>query len=294
MKNPPTNLFQVKSLDGAFGLGSINLPQYPNIGDVLTVFDFPTVTRHRVERLDPRPEHWAHDWYEPVALVVRQEGDAVTGTIGNVLSLHGGGALPERLASVARVARKVVSEGLELNICYSDFAELCASAGVADDLSLYHAFAYEGIPMTVGEAGADWNASTCFTGYSDDLHTLYVTLPGNVPFVMNARFLSLAQDICAGQVQRQAAIRRSTEIASHLIEQASEAVDFGLVNAIDLILDGLLPAYDAAQEMTRVTLPSEAPRIERMMALRQQAVALRSGLAQEILDFLPKVPVGPS
>ena len=179
--------FELTSVSGTLPVTEIYRDCYPALGDQLVIFNYPHVEAYAIERFDPRPGHWEHDHFEPVAIALRLiEVVQTASPASNVVALDGGGDLPHRLANVARVARQSITDGLALDICHADFLSLCEAGNLPSDVTGYDEFAYQRIPATVGETDARWNVSTCFTGYSDDRHVLYVTLPGGTPFVSSS------------------------------------------------------------------------------------------------------------
>ena len=264
MKKQPVLLFKLRSIDVSdLPVTSLERKDYPLVGDVLTLFNYPVVQQYRVERLDQRPEHFPHDWFEPVALILRPLGVILEGEPeSNVVALNPGEDLPARLANVARIARRSITERLELEISHADFVRLCAAAGLPADVTRYDMFAYDGIPATVGEVEGEWNASTAFTGYSDDQHILYVTLPGGAPFVMNMQFRALMQNYWDGRVDGGDLLEAIIEIAVASGGVVTEGIQYIFSDMVKTIREGLLPSYDAAQELTRAIMPSEQPRLE--------------------------------
>ena len=268
-----TYLFKLKSLTDVLRIDVVSRDTMPKAGDSLTIFNFPAVERYVIDRLEPRTEWWPHDHFDQMALVVHL--DAVIQTVAaksNVVAFNQDVDIETRLAKIEKVARKSIDTSLQLEISRSDFLALCHGSGLSVHLDQVDAFAYHDIPMQVGDVG-EWNESTSFTGYSDDRHVFYVTCPGGTPFVMNGKLLEVSKLFYE--------CRMSADLA--LAAAISEAVDRGctetrgLQNAMremfSLMQEGIMPMYDGAQELTRMTQPAYAASLEKAWADRDMPVA---------------------
>lgn len=182
--------FKLISCDGALTLTEMSRDTYPLVGETLTVFNFPVVERYLIERLQPLAEHWPHDHFERMALVVRKDKVLQTAAArDNIIAFNPDAHIVTRLMKIEALARSTIDDRLTLELSDADFVALCQASGLRCDVSDVDLVGYHNIPTTVGEAGADWNASTAFHGFSDDANVLYVTLPGGQPFVMNTTML---------------------------------------------------------------------------------------------------------
>lgn len=226
---------------------------FPALGDNITVFDFPAITRYRIVAFEDRADTHPHDWYEPARVVLGQaevlkaaaypENDP-TGSERQFLN---------RLEDIEWVARQQIDDRLSLHMCHADFLRLCRASCLPADLASIDIVAYGGMPLTVGEPGADWNACTSFEGFSDDMTVRYVTLPGGLPFIMQPALLEIAEACLAGRLTAKQAIRGAlNETAGHGV--SDERMRASIVNAFDLLEDGLMDPYDAAQSMSRTLI----------------------------------------
>jgi len=255
-----TYKFKLVCPGGSLAIESIYRDTYPKAGETITLFNFPFVERFVIERLERRGDWFAQDWFEPMALIVRL--DMVLQTAApkdNVVAFNADVQIETRLAKIEKIARKTVSSKLELEISHSDFVALCVSSGLAPETDGIDAFAYHDIPMKIGVAGETYNVSTSFTGCSDDRHVLYVTWPCGTPFVMNTQLLEVTKAFYSCQLSTEMAIARGLAVAVDCGVSETQGLEHAMRDMFGLIGDGIMPIYDGAQELTRMTLPSHAP-----------------------------------
>ncbi|MBP2159113.1 MULTISPECIES: hypothetical protein [Asticcacaulis] len=248
--------FRVKSVDGDIR-AEIEREVCPSVGQSLLVFDYPYVARFVVEQLEPRKDVLPFDLLEPATIVLRraeviEQSNRAKRGIGIDLAND----LVARVEKIGELARTYITEKLALEICHADLVELCAGSGLTSDIASIDLFLFRGIPMTVGERDCDWNAYTAFCGFNDDMCVLYVTLPGGQPFVMEPRYLELMRKIGRGEVMEDEAVE---DVCLGLVEKGLPITDTVLQrikNAVSLAVEGIMPPYDAAQELVRVTQPA--------------------------------------
>jgi hypothetical protein len=256
------HLFRLKGSIEAPSVESLSLDSYPQAGHTFVVLNFPVIERYVVEQLEEREDWFLHDWFEPVALVVRRETVLQTAaSMTNVVSFNPDANFLSRLAKIEKLARATVDTKLTLEISHADFTALCDGSGLSCQACDIDVFAYHGIPMRVGEEDAEWNASTAFHGFSNDAHVLYVTWPGEVPFVMNNDMLETAKAFYACYLSRETAVAKALAIAVSLQVEETAELMIAIRDLFGLIGDGLMPVYDGAQELTRMTLSSFAGRV---------------------------------
>jgi hypothetical protein len=228
--------------------------KYPIIGESLTVLNFPVVERYVIEWLEPRADHWTHDRFERMALIVRKDKVLQTAAArDNVVAFDPNAHIATRLTKIEKIARRTIDDKLTLEMSHADFAALSQWSGLEGALSDYDILAYHGIPLKVGEAGAEWNASTAFHGFSDDAHVLYVTLPGGLPFVMNPTILEAVKAFYERRLTTDQALAVVISASAVAVVDDGAAVSRDLREMFSLIGEGLMPIYDAAQEITRMT-----------------------------------------
>lgn len=252
--------FKLVCPGGKLAIDGIYREAYPRAGETITLFNFPFVERFVIERLERRADWFAEDWFEPVALIVRL--DMVLQTAApkdNVVPFNQDVLIETRLAKVEKIARSIVSSKLELEISHRDFVALCASSGLTTETDGIDAFAYHDIPMKVGAPDDTYNVATSFTGCSDDRHVLYVTWPCGTPFVMNAQLFEVAKAFYACQLSTEMAIARGLAVAVDCGVSETQGLEHAMRDMFGLMGDGIMPIYDGAQELTRMTLPSHAP-----------------------------------
>jgi hypothetical protein len=266
-------LFQLKCPSGDLRIDTIRADIYPKAGDHLTIFNFPVIERYVIERLEVRPEWWAQDHCDQMALVVRLDGVVQTAAnTGNVIAFNQDTNLETRLAKIEKVARKAIDTSLLLEISRDDFKALCTGSGLSVEIDEIDAFAYHDIPIKLGEAG-EWNAATAFTGYSDDRHVLYVTCPGGTPFVMNATLLEVSKLFSACKLSTEMALARAMAEAVDRGCAETSGLQTAMRNMLGLMQDGIMPMYDGAQELTRMTDPAYAAALAKTWANREVPVA---------------------
>ena len=267
-------LFKLKCPGGALAVEGIRRAACPRVGDTITFFNFPCVERFVIERLERRADWFAEDWFEPIALVVRL--DMVLQTAApkdNVIAFNQDIQVETRLAKIEKIARKTVSSKLELEISHLDFVALCAGSGLSPETDDVDAFAYHDIPMTIGLPGETWNAATSFSGCSDDRHVLYVTWPCGTPFVMNADLFEVTKAFYQCHLSTEMAVARGLAIAVGSGVSETRALEEAMRKMFQLIGEGIMPVYDGAQELTRMTLPSYAAALKRSRTVREQRPA---------------------
>ena len=247
-----TLYFNVRSLDGDIKR-QMERETYPMVGDCLIVLDYPFVTRYRVDNLQARPGAMPHDLLEPVTVVLRREAMLEhSNRAPRSVRVDPRSDVIARLDKIGDLARTYIAEKLTLEICHDDFVTLCAGSGLTSNPAAFDLHLFQGIPMVVAEEGG-WNATTAFTGFNDDMCVLYVTLPGGVPFVMEPRFLEIIQQALRGTLAEDEAVE---EVCLHVLQGVShipDAVLHRIKNAVSLGVDGIMPPYDAAQELVKVT-----------------------------------------
>ena len=259
--------FKLISSDGTPVLADMERDTYPLVGESLAIFNFPVIERYVIERLEPRADYWAHDWFERMALVIRKDKILQAAAASdNVIAFNPDGHLVTRLAKIEKIARSAIDDQLTLEMAHADFEVLCTWGGLSGDVCDYDVLAYRDIPMKVGEAGESWNASTAFHGFSNDSHVLYVTLPGGVPFVMNPTMLETAKAFFERRLTAEQALVLVVAASVGSGAEENGALVNGLREIFNLIAEGIMPIYDAAQEMTRM-----AARIDRQQR-RERAV----------------------
>jgi hypothetical protein len=254
--------FRVKSVDGDIRT-EIERETRPGVGESLLVLDYPYVARFVVERLEVRSDILPFDPLEPEVIVLRkvdliEQSNRAKRGIGIDLARE----LVARVEKIGELARTYITEKLTLEICHADLIELCAGSGLSTDVGACDLVLFRGIPMTVGEKDHDWNAYTAFCGFNDDMSVLYVTLPGGEPFVMEPRYLELTRRIGRGEVAEDEAVE---DICLALIDKGTpvtHAVLHRIKNAVSLAFEGIMPPYDAAQELVRVTQPLKSARAQ--------------------------------
>ncbi len=257
------HLFKVTGSNGPIAIGEVERETYPAPGDILTIFNFPIISRYVVLTLEPRADALPIDWFEPQQLVLDLVEELERVGESKVVALKPTQGILRRLQDVVKVAKATISSKLRLEISRADFAELCEASGLSSDVSTYDAIAYYDIPVGVGGDGEEWNASTCFTGHSDEMHVYYVTLPGGEPFVMNRRLLDVASALWNGYISSDQAFDMALKACFERGTGDSEALRFALRQTLELILEGLTPLYDGAQELTRLSVCSQVKALER-------------------------------
>lgn len=228
---------------------------YPIVGESLTLFNYPVVERYVIERLEPRADHWGHDRFERMALVVRKDRVLQTAAArDNVLAFNPDTHVASRLAKIEKVARRMIEDRLTLEMSHADFEAFCEWSSLEGESTGYDGMAYHGMPLKVGEAGAEWNASTAFHGFSDAAHVLYVTLPGGLPFVMSTTMLETAKAFYERRLTSDQALALVVAAAINMGAEEGDALINGLREIFSLIGENTMPIYDAAQEMTRMAV----------------------------------------
>jgi len=251
---PPLR-FKVKSIDGDVR-AEIERETGPTVGATLLVFDYPHVARYVVDRLEERSDVLVFDPLEQELIVLRKIATverASRARIGTGIDLSRD--LVARMEKIGELARTYISEKLTLEICHADLLELFSTTGLGTDPTAIDLFLFRGIPMAVGEKDHDWNAYTAFTGFNGDMCVLYVTLPGGEPFVMEPRFLEIMRRMGRGEIMEDEAVEDVCLVLLDKDLQVTGTVLARIKNAMSLAFEGLLPPYDAAQELVRVTLP---------------------------------------
>ncbi len=264
--------------------GVWNRADYPTIGDTVRVFDYPTISLFKVKRWRPRPDYWEHDPFAPVAIELEALGVEASGCISaDSVRARPAEDLLHRLASVGDVAQANITESLHLNLCHSDFVALCDEAGLPRDLDI-DLYAYQGMPLTVEEAGADWNACSMFGGFAWDMCCYWVTLPGGAPFVMNPTMLEIASAVAERHMSVAKASAWCQMAAQANTTTGRNALAYGFAEMLSLIEEEIMPVYDGAQELTRISLPSQAFQVDAFY----EAARRRKGAANDIAnDHLP-------
>lgn len=249
--------FNLRDMSGTLPLDDLSRDTYPQIGESLVVFNFPTISRYVVEGMIKRIDWWEHDHLEPVAVQVRlAEILQSAAPQSNVVPFNADTHFPSRLTRIEKIARQTITEKLHLDICHADFMALCEVYGLEGDPSVFDLVAYHDIPVKVDEAGAEWNATTCFHGFSNDRHVLYVTLPGGRPFVMNPTMRETAKAFYCRFLTVDTALTRLVEAAVMAGARETDDLVAKLREMLTLISEGIMPIYDAAQEMTRIAVQS--------------------------------------
>ena len=245
-------MFKVRC-DTPKGWSVLERDTFPALGDSIMVLDFPAITRYRIVAFEDRADTHPHDWHEPARIIL---GQAEVLKVAEYSRSEAAGAdrqFLNRLEDIEWVARQQIDERLSLHMCHADFQQLCRVSDLPADLASVDIVAYGGMPLTVGQPGAEWNACTSFEGFSDDMTVRYVTLPGGLPFVMQPVLLEIAEACRAGRLTTEQAIRGAlTETAGHGV--AGETMRASIVNAIELLDEGLMSPYDAAQSMSRTLI----------------------------------------
>ena len=235
---------------------------YPAIGEMVRIFDYPYIRIFKVTRWQPRADYWAHDLFEPVAIELDYVGDAATaGIAADEISLRPPEDLLRRLVTVGTVARATITDRLHLNLCHSDFQALCDLAGLPVEPSC-GLFAYEGMPLSIEPRGAVWNACSSFGGFAWEMCCYWVTLPGGAPFVMNPAMLQIATALAGGQMSLEKASAWCQMAAQENVTTRRAALAYGFADMLSLIEQEIMPAYDGAQELTRIAWPSQAFQVE--------------------------------
>jgi hypothetical protein len=285
-------LFKLVCQTGDLRIASLSRETCPEVGDALVVFNCPVIERYVVERLEKRNDWRQHDWFDPYAVVVRF--DCVlqsAASRGNVVAFNQDGQIDTRLSKIEKVARQTIDEKLTLEITHADFVALCVANGLTVDAVAIDIFAYRDIPMKVGAKDEVWNSATAFHGFSDDAHVLYVTWPCGTPFVMNARLLEVAKAHYGCQLSTEMALAQALAVAV----EAGAAETRGLENAMremfSLMGEGIMPVYDGAQELTRMTLPSYAATLEKTWADRDPRPVIENAKYVEV-SGIARVDVG--
>ncbi len=250
--------FEVRRLDGVV-LGQLARNASPEVGDAIVVFDYPTVTRYIVVELSRRSNVLPYDLVEPDAVMVRhEEVIARSSRASRGIGLDPAKDIVARLEKTNELARKVILDRRCLDICHADFVALCEGSGLPADRAATDLFAFRGTPMTIGEEDATWNVATSFHGFNYEMCVLHVTWPGGDPFVMEPRLLEIAQAVERGFYNEDEAL---AAVRVHLMSKGAltieDAVVHGIKNAISLVAEDIMDAYDAAQELVRVTRPSQ-------------------------------------
>ncbi len=235
---------------------------YPSIGDEVRIFDYPIIRRYVVKRWRPRAEHWEHDRYEPVAIELEPAGLVAGGQIVEAdIENRQPEDLVRRLATIGGVATATITDDLHLNLCHADFVTLCREAGLPVD-GRCDLFAYRGMPLAVDEEGADWNAYSCFGGFSWEMCCYWVTLPGGAPFVMDPTMLEIATAVATRLMPIDKALAWCQMAAQSNTVTSRRALANRFAEMLSLIEEEIMPAYDGAQELTRISLPSQALEVE--------------------------------
>ena len=247
--------FKLKSIDGDIRT-EIERDTCPTVGQVLVIFDYPYVARFVVDRLETREDILSFDLFEPEMIVLRkvevlEQSTRAKRGIGIDLARD----LVARIEKIGELARTYITEKLTLEICHADLVDLCAGSGLSTDVSAFDLLLFRGIPMVVGDKDREWNAYTAFSGFNDDMSVLYVTLPGGEPFVMEPRYLEIMRRIGRGEIMEDEVVE---DVCLVIFEKGLPLTDIILQrikNAASLAVDGIMPPYDAAQEIVRVTQP---------------------------------------
>lgn len=265
--------FNVKSSDGDIRT-RLERESYPALGDKFVVLDYPYVVRYVVDRFDPRDDVLPIDFIEPVTIVLRREAILEQSKLARKgVGLDLAKDLVARLEKTAELARTCITDKLTLEISHAEFVELCRRSGLRSLPDQFDLSLFRGIPMKVGEEGHEWNASTAFTGFNGDMCVLYVTFPGGEPMVMDAVLLDLTRKVASGDLTEDEAV---AEVCLHI--GAPAPVDPVLLhavkNAISLTADGIFAAYDGAQDLVRITRPSQRASVDRVWQLFNEAETL--------------------
>ena len=270
--------FNVKSLDGDV-VADLDRTIPPIEGEVVVVFDYPEVVRYVVERLERRTDIVPRDPIEPVRVVLRrleviERSVRAHRSIGVDMATD----IIARLEETAEFARGYITERLSLDICHSDFVAMCNGAGLTCDVSKFDIMQFRGIPMSVGKAGEDWNAYSAFEGFNPDMCVLYVTFPGGGPMVMDPRFLDLTQRVADGKMTQDEAIGDAC-LHAQLSTPVNPAILHAIKNSISLVAEGIMPPYDAAQDLVQVTSASQAARVQELWTLHNEREAAPQDLS---------------
>ena len=279
-----THRFKIVCEDAPLAPGVWERDGYPVIGDSARIFDYPTISVFRVKRWRPRPDYWEHDPFQPVAIELERVGTEATARVASDQALaRPADDLLHRLAAVGGMARANIPDSLHLNLCRRDFVALCDASGLPSDQA-FDLYAYEGLPLTVDEPGADWNASSNFGGFAWEMSCYWVTLPGGAPFVMNPTMLEISTAV-AGRRMSVAKASAWCQMAAQANNAANRnALAYSFAEMLSLIEEEVMPAYDGAQELTRISLPSQACHVEARYAAARQ----RKGETNEVAnDHLP-------
>lgn len=262
--------FNVKSIDGEIRT-RIERQAYPAVGDTFIVLDYPYVIRYAIDRFEERNDVLPIDFQEPVTIMLRREAileesklarkgvrvDLATDMVG-------------RLEKTAELARTYITEKLTLEISHAEFVELCRRSGLQfapEDLDLR---LFRGIPMKVGKEGHERKASTAFTGFNGDMCVLYVTFPGGEPMVMDPVLLDFMRKVASGEITEEEAVG---EVCLHFAAPVpvDPALLHAIKNAVSLTAEGIFAAYDGAQDLVKVTRPSQRAAVEQTWQLYTEA-----------------------
>ncbi len=233
----------------------------PAIGETIQIFNYPVVERYRVKAWRIRRDAHAHDIHEPVALDLTRDTDLAVARLTTDDALgRPDQDLLRRLAVVGAVARRDLTEKLHLTLSNADFATLCDAAGLPGRSS-FDALAFEGLPLSVDPVGADGNSYSAFGGFAGDLSCYWVTLPGGTPFVMNPGMLEVAIALAGHRMPMDKALAWCQMAARDNVVASRPALASAFADMLALIDEEIMPAYDGAQELTRIALPSEGPKV---------------------------------
>ncbi len=245
-------LFNIKSTDGDIK-ARIERTAYPAVGDSFLVLDYPYVVRYVVDHFESRNDVLPIDFLEPVTIVLRRDRvleKAAAAPAGPHVDLSKN--FIARLERMGELARTYITEKLVLEISHAEFLDLCQEGGVRCEPLAFDLCLFRGIPMTIGEEGHEWNASTAFTGFNDDMSVLYVTFPGGDPMVMDPTLLNLTRRVASGEMPGDEALAEVC-LQVGLRAPVDPVLLRSIENAIALAADGIMPPYEAAQDVIRIT-----------------------------------------
>ena len=251
--------------------GQIGFDTYPCLRDTLTIFNYPIIERFKIERFVIRSDYWEHDIYEPVALQLVHDGVVATSTLDEAaVRSRPAHDLMTRLATVGDAAKRDLTDRLELHICADDFLTLCRETALPSEPAC-HAYAFEDAPMAIKPAGAVRDRYTAFSGFSDDMSCYWVTMPGGGPFIMDPTKMEVATAVANHAMPLEKALAWCQMAAQQNTAASRQALAWGFADMLSLIDEAIMPAYDGAQELTRISLPSQAAGVTaRYEAARQE------------------------